>query len=193
MARPGCVHWCVPARSQRHSLSCEARSACDLLAYYGRCVDEDDFLAGLARATNPEEGFVGGVDDPGGGLPPAGYGVYEQPIAARMRAYGAPAQPVRGRDVVWLTDQIAQGRPVIVWATAHLDNPAPVTLTDDRGRTFPAVRYEHTFLAVGYDGCCIHLLDPALGCEKEVSIRRFDASWAVLGRRAVVVEGSRAR
>ena len=73
---------------QRHSLSCESRSACDLLAAYGMVIDEDEFFRGLPRSDNPDIGFVGDPDGPGGSLPPDGYGVHAGPVAARLREYG---------------------------------------------------------------------------------------------------------
>lgn len=180
----------VRGKAQGRSLSCESRSACDLLAFWGRPVGEAEFLDGLPRSENPERGFVGSVDDPGGGLPPAGYGVYEEPIARRLEAFGAEALAVRAVDLTWLRRQLALRRPVIVWATSGLDAPPATTMHDAKGRTFVAVPYEHTFLAVGYTPGRIVLLDPATGTTKEIPNRRFDASWGVLGRRAVVVIGA---
>lgn len=180
----------VRGRPQQRSLSCESRSACDLLAFWGCPVEEAEFLDGLARSDNPDRGFVGDVDDPGGGLPPHGYGVYEEPIARRLRAFGARAQAVRGVDLDWVKRQLAARRPVIVWATAGLDAPAAATMQDAEGRPFPVVPYEHTFLAVGYTRGKIVLLDPATGTTKKILNARFDASWAVLGRRAVVLSGA---
>ena len=78
------------------------------------------------------------------------------------------------------------GKPVIVWATGPLNAPRPVVMRDREGRTFTAVRGEHTFLAIGYGPGSIYLIDAATGKEKDVFTRRFDASWATLGRMAVV-------
>ena len=177
----------VRGQGQRHNLSCESRSACDLLAWYGRNVDEDAFRLGLPVSDNPDLGFVGDVDGPGGGLPPAGYGVHAGPVAARLRDYGLAARAVRDVDLTWLKRELSQGRPVVVWAPVGLDAPPPVRLRDGRGRTFLAVRGEHTFLAIGYSGGDLFLLDPALGEVKRVSERRFDAAWSLLGRSAVTV------
>ena len=184
--RPTRVHLRIGGQAQERSLSCESRSACDLLAAYGLAVREDDFRLGLPVSDNPDLGFVGDVDGPGEQLPPAGYGVHAPPVAARLGALGLPARAVRDVDLAWLRDRLAEGRPVIVWATGMLDAPEPVTMRDRRGRAFVAVRGEHTFLAVGYDPGRIVLVDSATGREKAVPARRFDASWATLGRQAVV-------
>ncbi|MHC5010625.1 MAG: C39 family peptidase [Planctomycetota bacterium] len=178
----------VEGRAQQRSLSCESRSACDLLAYLGREIDEDAFREGMPRSDNPHHGFVGDVNAPGGQLPPAGYGVYAEPVAARLRSYGFAARAVRGRDLAWLERQLAQRRPVIVWATAGMQAARAVELRDARGRPFLAVPWEHSFLVVGYGPGDIVVVDAATGEEKRVPRRRFDAAWAVLGRMAVVVE-----
>lgn len=187
-AAPAQVDLRVRGRPQARSLSCESRSACDLLGYLGVPCTESGFLAGLPRSDNPHEGFVGDVDGPGEQLPPSGYGVYAEPIAARMRALGVDARVHRGRDLEWLRAQLAARRPVIVWAPATLQALRPVRMTDQRGRDFDVVRGEHTFLAVGYGRGEILLLDPANGRTRRVFQRRFDRAWAVLGRMAVVVE-----
>ena len=187
--RPQRVHLRMDGRAQERSLSCESRSACDLLAHYGLAVAEDAFRLGLPVSDNPDLGFVGDVDGPGEQLPPAGYGVHAGPIAARLTALGLPATATHGKDLDWLRGQLAEGRPVIVWATGMLDAPAPVRMHDRAGRPFTAVRGEHTFLAIGYEPGRIVLLDAATGGEKRVPERRFDASWATLGRQAVVPLG----
>jgi uncharacterized protein YvpB len=185
---PGRVRLPVRGKAQRRSLSCESRSSADLLAAYGIALSEDGFRTGLPVSDNPDLGFVGDVDGPGEQLPPAGYGVHAEPIAARLREAGLPARAYRGRDLAWLRRQLAAGRPVIVWATGQLDAPAPVRLRDARGRSFVAVRGEHTYLAVGYEPGSVFLVDAATGREREVFDQTFDASWAALGRMAVVAE-----
>ena len=176
----------VSGKAQERSLSCESRSACDLLAVYGIALPEDGFRLGLPVSDNPDEGFVGDVNGPGGQLPPAGYGVHAEPVAARLREVGLPATARRGGDLPWLRRQLAAGKPVIVWATSPLDAPRAVTMRDARGRTFRAVPGEHTFLAVGYARGRVFLVDAATGRRREIFERGFDASWATLGRQAVV-------
>jgi len=182
---PARVRIAVTGAPQRRSLSCESRSSCDLLGWSDRRVSEDVFQAGLPRSDNPDRGFVGDVDGPGGNLPPAGYGVHAMPVADRLEAHGLEARAVRGVDRAWLEATLATGRPVIVWATAHLDAPEPARRVDAGGVAFVCVPGEHTFLAVGYEPGAVLLLDPATASVRRVPWARFDSSWATLGRMAL--------
>lgn len=187
-ARDGEIRIEVEGRAQRRSLSCESRSAADLAGWYGRPLGEEDVLQALPRSDNPDHGFVGDVDGPGGGLPPDGYGVHEQPVADVLVRHGVPVVASRGRPLAWLLAELQAGRPVIVWATASLDAPRALTRRDAAGRPYDVVPFEHTFLAVGFTPTRVRLLDPATGRVREVARDRFDASWAVLGRRAVSLD-----
>lgn len=179
------IHLDVPGRAQGHSLSCESRSAVDLLGFHGVTVSEDVFLASLPRSDNPDIGFVGDVNGPGEQLPPAGYGVHVDPVARAMRQYGLVVEAHRGKDLAWIRSELAAGRPVLVWATGQLDAPAGVRMRGVGGREFTAVRGEHTFIVVGAGPGDLVLLDPATGREKRVFEQQFDASWATLGRTAI--------
>ncbi len=66
-------------------------------------------------------------------------------------------------------------------------------MVDRNGTPFTAVRGEHTFLAVGYAPGIVILVDSATGRERQVVERGFDASWATLGRQAVVPDSAPAR
>jgi len=167
----------LEGRPQRHSLSCEARAACDLLAFHGRPVDEDAFLSRLSRSDNPDLGFVGDPDGETGGLPPAAYGVHAPPVAETLRAFGLHAEAVRDRDLGWLRAELDAGRPVLLWVTAGLEPASPVVLRDTTGQAFEAVRGEHAVLALRRRGSRVTILDPAHGEEREVDERTLLASW----------------
>jgi uncharacterized protein YvpB len=175
----------VPGRPQSRSLSCESRSACDLLAFLGRPTDEDVFRTGVPLSDNPEHGFVGDVDGPPGRLPPHGNGVHAPPVAERLRTLGVGARAGRGFSRAWLEARLREGRPVIVWATGTLEPGRGVVTTDARGRPFRAVAGEHTYLAVGYDRSRVHLLDAATGEVRSIDWPRFLASWQSLESMAV--------
>lgn len=172
-------------RPQARSLSCEARSAADLLAIHGRRGTEEEVLGRLPRSDNPDLGFVGDVDGPSGRLPPEGYGVHEEPIARALVELGLPARAVRGVDLAWLGEETAAGRPVIAWVTGSCTRARPVELRDGAGRAFRAVRGEHTMLVLQVTRREVVVLDPADGRRARYDRDEFDAAWSLLGRRAV--------
>jgi len=175
----------LSGHTQRHGLSCEARAACDLLAAHGMRVGEDEFLARLPRSENPDEGFVGDVDGPGGQLPPEGYGVHAGPVALALRASGLDARAERGRDLAWLRAEVDAGRPVLVWLTPGCRPSRRVTLRDARGKAFVAVPWEHAALVIGEKPSRIVFLDPSWGEVREADDAAFDAAWALFDRAAV--------
>lgn len=175
----------LAGRPQARRLSCEARSAADLLAAHGLPGTEAEVLARLPRSDNPDLGFVGDVDGPPGRLPPMGYGVHAEPIASVLRSFGLEATAVRDRDLAWLRAETDAGRPVIVWVTGSCSLSRPVDLVDAEGRPFRAVRGEHTVLVVGVRGTSVLVVDPADGRRTTFDVDEFDEAWALLGRRAV--------
>jgi uncharacterized protein YvpB len=177
----------VTGRPQKFNLSCESRSASDLAQYWGREVPEEEFLNRLPRSDNPHYGFVGSPDDPRGGLPPNGYGVYAEPVAALLTKYGLPARAEFGRGLDWLRREVAAGRPVIVWSTYDF-KPQPVQeFKDDRGREFSAVPFEHTYLVVGYAPAGFYAIDAYDAQRKFYTLSEFETGWSLLGQMAVSV------
>jgi uncharacterized protein YvpB len=172
---------------QERSLTCEARAACDLLEYYGVETTEEAFQAGLPRSDNPDLGFVGEPDAPGGRLPPEGYGVHAWPVASRMREFEVDARARCGGDAAWLRDRLAEGSPVIVWVTTDLAPRCAVERRDRFGRIYRCVPWEHVLLVTGHDACAITAIDPGDGRERRIPWPRFLASWECLGRMAVWV------
>ena len=180
-------------RRQERRLGCEAQSASALLAAHGIPVPESALLARLPRSDNPDLGFVGDPDGEPGRLPPEGYGVHAEPVAAVLRSFGLEARAERGRDLTWLRGEVSSLRPVVVWVTADLVRDRPVALADSRGRRFLACRGEHTMLAVGATRREVALLDPADGRVRLEPWEDLDASWALLGRMAVSATGPAGR
>ena len=121
---PSCRRRCdSTSRADRRRAACPARVARRSISSVTTAlrVEEAVFFDGLARSDNPELGFVGNVDGPGEQLPPAGYGVYEGPVAARLRELGLPAIGGQGGTRELLQAAIAAGHPVIIFATYGLD------------------------------------------------------------------------
>jgi uncharacterized protein YvpB len=179
----------VVGHPQEHSLSCESRSAVDLAAFWGVTLTEDDFFRRLPKSDNPHRGFLGGVDSPAGSMPPHGYGVYAGPVAASMRSFGLDARSHRYWNLSDLKAEIAAGRPVIIWATYDMQLPGVQEWTSSDGETSLVVRWQHTFIAVGYDEGNVYLIDAYDAGTKHFSYAAFDAAWAQLERLAVTVRG----
>jgi len=179
----------VVGHPQLHNLSCESRSATDVAAFWGVGFAEDSFLRRLPRSDNPQRGFVGDVDLPAGSMPPAGYGVYAGPIATTLRSFGLDARSHHQWHLDGLKAELAAGRPTIVWATYDMQLPGVKTWVSSDGVTSVVVRWQHTFIAVGYDESGIHLVDAYDGVTKYFSYEAFIPAWDQLGRMAVTVEG----
>ncbi|MFQ6099612.1 MAG: C39 family peptidase [Anaerolineae bacterium] len=179
----------VAGHPQEHNLSCESRSATDLAAFWGVEFTESDFFRRLPKSDNPQRGFLGNVDLPPGSMPPAGYGVYVGPVAATLRSFGLDAQARREWSLDDLRAELAAGRPVIVWATYDMRLPGVETWVSSDGATSVVVKWQHTFVAVGYDEGGVYLIDAYDAGTKYFSYETFDAAWAQLERMTVTVEG----
>jgi len=180
----------VVGHSQRRSLSCESRSATDLAAYWGAGFTEDAFFTRLPKSDNPQRGFVGDVDMPAGSMPPVGYGVYGEPIAATLRSFGLDAQAHRATELNTLKQELAAQRPVVVWATYDMRLPGSETWISSDGVASTVVRWQHTFVAVGYDQGGLYLIDAYDGVTKYFSYEAFVTAWEQLDRMAVTVRGT---
>jgi len=182
----------VVGHPQEHNLSCESRSATDLAAFWGVTFAEDAFFRRLPKSDNPHRGFLGDVDLPAGTMPPAGYGVYVGPIAATLRSFGLDAQARQEWSLDGLKGELAAGRPVIIWATYDMQLPGVETWVSSDGETSVVVKWQHTFIAVGYDEESLYLVDAYDGVAKVFSYEAFVPAWDQLGRMAVTVSESAA-
>lgn len=179
----------VTGYPQERNLSCESRSAADLAAYWGTEFAEAAFLRRLPRSDNPHRGFLGDVDMPPGSLPPVGYGVYAEPIAATLRSFGLDAEAHRPFELDALKRELAAGRPVIVWATYEMRLPGVDTWVSSDGEVATIVRWQHTFIAVSYDEQGISLIDAYDAETRYFSYEAFVPAWDQLGRMAVTASG----
>jgi uncharacterized protein YvpB len=179
----------VVGHPQQHNLSCESRSATDLAAYWGAGFTEDAFFRRLPKSDNPQRGFVGDVDMPAGSMPPIGYGVYAEPVAATLRSFGLDAEAHRPLELDTLKEELAAQRPVIVWATYDMQLPGTETWVSWDGVASTVVRWQHTFIAVGYDEQGLRLVDAFDAETKFFSYQAFVPAWDQLGRMAVTVAG----
>jgi uncharacterized protein YvpB len=175
--------------AQMHSLTCEARSAADVAAFWGTAVTEDELFNLISRSANPERGFVGNPDDAWGNLPPLSYGVHAPPVAKALRKLGLDAK--KGRNLDWdvLRTEIAASRPVIVWVIGQVWAGEPVVFTAEDGSQTLIARFEHTMILTGYTADRVQLFDSYAGIQVSYPLITFLQSWAVLGNQAVFVYG----
>ena len=174
----------VNSYPQTLGLDCEARSAVDWAAFWGKTINELEFFDNLPRSDDPQVGFVG---DPGGWwgqVPPHAYGVYAGPVAALLRAYGVPAQAEVGLSLDDLRRQIAAGQPVILWVAGHVGSGTPEPYTSSDGVTSVVTPYEHTVLLIGYDPTSMLILDEGIGYRR--SLADLSISWSALGDMVIV-------
>jgi len=177
----------VPPFKVRHqwlSLDCEAASATQWAGYFGFKLTELDFQAALPRSDNPNFGFVGNVDDPWGGVPPQGYGVYAGPVADLLNKLGVPALAAKEYTLDQLILKIASDSSVIVWVVGHVENGTAYPIVDSQGRVALVAAYEHVILVTGYAPDEIHYISE--GVAYTVSTPAFLKSWAILGNMVVV-------
>jgi len=182
----------VPAGKQERNLNCEFQSAADLARFYGQPISWEEIFLRVGHDPNgdPNAGFVGdSFEDPPGSLYPNGYGVYAQPLAEGLRELGLNAQAFIHRDADWLKREISSGRPVIVWATYGM---APGQMegwhTRDGKAWIKAVRNEHTYMVVGYDGEGVYVNDPFDGQQYHYGWEAFLTSWGYLDHMAVSIQ-----
>lgn len=171
---------------QSYNLDCEARSAVDMAAWFGVNVNHGEFLYNLPKSDDPNEGFVGSWTDARGHIPPASYGVYQEPIAALLRNYGLNAVGVYAYTQDALKGQIAAGKPVMVWVVGNVEIGYSVPYTPaSTGHTTYVVPYQHTVVVTGYDKDNVYIQDGGLRYSRDWNT--FLVSWGVLGNRAVYI------
>jgi uncharacterized protein YvpB len=175
---------------QAYSLSCEARSAADLAAYWDVDIVEGEFFGQLPKSDNPEEGFVGFVSGEWGKTPPLSYGVHAEPVAALMRQYGLEAIAHKGLDYRCLQLEVAAGRPVLVWIVGHAWQGQGVPYTALDGTETIVAAYEHTMILFGYDESNVYLVDAFTAAVETHPIDVFLFSWNALGNMALTVTGA---
>jgi len=169
---------------QSYNLSCESRSAVDWARYFGVSIGESEFLNALPSSDDPNRGFVGSVYDTWGQIPPAGYGVHADPVAALLRSYGLPAEAFYRMTAEDIKNEINVGQPVITWVVSQVVPGYGVTYTTQNGDDVIVAPNEHTVIVIGYDPTGVTILDGAMVYWR--SWDAFLASFSVLGNMAIV-------
>ncbi len=174
----------VTSSMQRFGLDCETRSAVDWAAFFGVGIDEVEFVEALPQTDNPDTGFVGNYRGVFGQIPPNDYGVHAAPVARLLRSYGLNAYDYKELSWEDLQQEIAAGRPVIVWvigSVAPYSHPVEYTASD--GQTTTVAAYEHTVMLIGYDETSATFADNGMVYTRP--LEQFFSSWGVLGNMAI--------
>jgi uncharacterized protein YvpB/LysM repeat protein len=179
----------VTGHAQKHNLSCEARSAADLAAYWGISLGENEFLGVLPRADNPEQGFVGSIEDAWGNIPPRGYGVHAGPVAETLLSFGMQAEAHNHLSWDALRGEVSAGRPVIVWIIGQMWTGKAIEYQSPDGSTSIVAAFEHTMILIGYDRSTVQVVDSYTGQYQSYALGTFLDSWKVLGNMAVFSSG----
>ena len=193
----------VPYISQKGKLAtgCELVSAAMVLNYYGKNVSVEDVVEAtphtdLTETQNgltgkhPSQSFIG---DPHS---PDGFGCYAPVVTSVMNSFlpesGKKAINLTGAELEELAlNRVANGSPVILWATMNMKEPRPGkswTLTGT-GETFRWIAGEHCLVLVGFNKDSYFFNDPydsngIIFFDKELVKTRYES----LGKQAVAVE-----
>jgi uncharacterized protein YvpB len=190
----------VPAFSQTMKLSCEAAALRMALAFYG--VQTSDMALVQAMGYSPRSYDNGQWDDPytqfvgnvnGKQWDRSGYGAYAPPVAAAARSAGRNASAFFGVSASFISQQIHDGHPVVVWGYEF--NPTAFSWHTPSGKEIQAWQGEHTRTVIGVVGntsapAGFYVTDPASGATRYWSAGSLTAQLNVHGsvsNQAVVV------
>lgn len=167
-------------------LDCEARAAVDWAGFFGKSIDEKDFLDKMPYSDNPEKGFVGHWWDPSGGIPPYSYGIHAKPVAAELREeYGVLARAGKDMNFEEVLREVAAGRPVLVWVVGPVQAAKiGVEYTASDGDKMMVAAYEHVVMLVGYDESTLTFMDGGMMYSRTRD--EFLVSWSQLDNMAII-------
>jgi LysM repeat protein len=162
----------VPTYVQRRNLSCEYASTYIATAAFGPGIDESTFWSSIPVTQNPHYGYRGDIDGWWGNY--TDYGIYPEPLVPVLNANGYGGEVFYGEsDPTYLMQQLAWGRPVVVWLAMWGDTGIRF---DDEG-SYTIFSGEHVMTAYGYDETGVYLSDPATGGTKYYDWATFLWMW----------------
>jgi uncharacterized protein YvpB len=158
------------------SFICNVVAAKMALSYYGIYRDEYGIVNSIGYGSNPDANFVNN------------YGTHWDPIANYISSQGRTAVAIRGMTVAQLTNEVQQGRPVIIWWYNGVSTPPMQTLYLGGGIGY---RGMHSEVVTGYIGnpnnpTTIITNDPWLG-PSWYNTNEFITNWSNFGYTGVVV------
>lgn len=171
---------------------CEVTSLAMILNYSGYHITKNELAENIKTVPltyqnnlkgNPNEGFVGDMDD-GPGL-----GVYNGPIYDLAKKYaGNKVENLTGSLFTELLKKVNDGEPVWVITTTTM---APVSDFEEwktpQG-TIKITYNEHSVVMTGYDARSIYINDPYGEKNKKVDRTSFEKAWKQMGKQAIVIE-----
>lgn len=174
----------VPAYAQQRNLSCEYASAVIAMAAYGNWASEWAFDGIVGSSPNPHRGFRGDINGTWGNT--EDYGVYAEPLAAALPAFGfgGDVHYAQGDSSV-LTTHLDLGQPVIVWLGYWGD--LGFYEQDGEGSAYKLTPGYHVVVAQGYDEWGVYVSDPAPGAYKSWAWGDFIWMWNVLDGMSLAV------
>jgi uncharacterized protein YvpB len=131
---------------------------------------------------DPNKGFVGDMTGRR-----KGFAVYNKPLEELMRRYmGDRTANLTGQPFESLLRSVADGRPVVVWATGDFTMPTEWESWRKDGKKIVAPFDEHVVLLVGYDPTYAYVNDPLSGVKQQrVARTALKKSWEALGKQAL--------
>ena len=193
---------------QKLPTGCETCSAVMLLNYYGYNISETSFAdkylikrpLGYGKygleGPDPNCAFIGSP------YTTNSFGAYAPVMAKSMNSYLAKksykAVSVSGKSLEYLAGKyIAQGQPVMVWATIYMTASYKTTTwrvnyTDEnarykKGSSYTWLANEHCLLLTGYDSSFYYFNDPWTNSRIAYSKSVVNTRYNELGKQAVVM------
>jgi LysM repeat protein/uncharacterized protein YvpB len=165
----------MPVMHQSLPLSCEDAAVSLATAYWGSQVSEWVFIENVPQNANPHLGFRGDITGAFGSTDD--YGVYAEPFVPILSNYGFTGNVFYADgNSKMLTDQIDQGRPVVVWVT-NLASVQTRSSGSANGQSFALVPQEHSVVVYGYDSNEVYVADPGDGSYRQFTWSDFMRSW----------------
>lgn len=179
---PGSAFVWVPNYYQQRNLSCEYASTFIATSAFGPGIPESAFWNWIPVASNPHWGYRGNIDGWWGNH--TDYGIYPEPLVPVLNHYGYGADVFyAGADPTQLMEQLAIGRPVVVWLAIWGDTGI---YFEDEG-AYTVFSGMHVMTAYGYDEWGVYLSDPANGSNAYFDWGTFLWMWGTIDGMAMAV------
>lgn len=172
-----------PIFAQWYNLSCEYSATRMITAFYGREINDTEFVSLVPFHPNPHVGFRGNINGYFGGT--GDYGIYAEPIAKALEERGFKTK-LLANNIQGLKQELALGRPVQVWVIAGMGWGSPYTANYE-GLQFKLTGGEHSIVIYGYDTQGVYVADPGYGTQDYYYWSDFMRSWSYFDYMAMSV------